>query len=88
MNMKQACEIVYGDRMQMAGQPFAPVSGLDGWCVGQKVWTSVSVGGVSKRMAQGVIVAVHSGYCDVDVMSLHGGAPWIVQQTNSALEAV
>jgi len=61
---------------------------LDGWRVGQKVWTSVSFGGVRKRMTQGVIVAVHSGYCDVDVMSLHGGAPWIVQQTNSALEAV
>ena len=59
-----------------------------GWCVGQKVWTSVSVGGARNRMAQGVIVAVHDGYCDVDIMSLHGGAPWIVKQTNSALEAV
>lgn len=54
--------------------------------VGQKVWTNISIGGISKRMAQGEIVTVHSGYCDVDIMSLHGGSPWIVQQANTSLE--
>ena len=39
-------------------------------------------------MANGKIVAIHSGYCDVDIMSLHGGAPWIVQETNSSLRIV
>ncbi len=53
---------------------------------GQKVFTTVSRGGEVVRMASGIVVGVHSGYCDVDVMSLHGGAPWIQQHSNSSLE--
>ena len=56
------------------------------FCVGQKVYTTVNVGGKTQRMAVGVIVRIHSGYCDVDVMSHHGGAPWIQQHTNTSLE--
>ena len=58
------------------------------WSYGQYVWTTVSVNGQTQRMAKGVITGIHSGYCDVDVMSLHGGAPWIQQHTNSSLEPV
>lgn len=36
----------------------------------------------------GVVTAIYSGYCDVDVMSLHGGAPWIQQHTTTSLEPV
>lgn len=53
---------------------------------GQRVWTTVSMGGRIQRMASGIVVATHDGYCDVDVMSLHGGAPWIQQHTNTSLE--
>lgn len=49
--------------------------------IGQRVWTGVYVLGKWQRMALGVIVAIHSGYYDVDVMSLHGGAPWITSHT-------
>ena len=49
------------------------------YSVGQKVWTGVWVYNEWHRMALGIIVAVHSGYYDVDIMSLHGGAPWITQ---------
>jgi len=53
--------------------------------VGQTVETSVSVCGERRPMATGKIVAVHSGYCDVDIMSLHGGNPWIIYPTNTSL---
>lgn len=56
--------------------------------IGQRVWTTVTFGKKTQRMAQGVITGMHSGYCDVDVMSLHGGAPWIQQHTNTSLEPV
>ena len=58
-----------------------------GWAfdVGQLVMTGVYIGCEWHAMAVGRIVAVHSGYCDVDVRSLHGGAPWIVQKTNTEL---
>ena len=49
--------------------------------IGQKVWTGVWVMGKWQRMAVGIITAVYSGYYDVDIMSLHGGAPWITQHT-------
>ena len=58
------------------------------WSWGQYVWTTVTVNGKTQRMAKGEIVGIHSGYCDVDVMSLHGGAPWIQQHDNSSLEPV
>lgn len=50
--------------------------------IGHKVWTGVFVGGEWVRTAMGVVVGIHSGYYDVDIMSLHGGAPWITQQTH------
>ncbi len=56
--------------------------------VGQRVWTTVMTNGVTQRMARGIVVAIHSGYCDVDVMSLHGGAPWVQQHANASLEPV
>lgn len=59
-----------------------------GTLLGKKVWTTVSAGGQTVRMAQGIVVGVHSGYCDVDVMSLHGGAPWIQKHTTTSLEVV
>ena len=49
--------------------------------IGQKVWTGVFIGSEWQRMASGIIVAVHDGYYDVDIMSLHGGAAWITQHT-------
>jgi hypothetical protein len=55
--------------------------------VGRKVRSGVWVGGTWQPMALGIIVAVHSGYCDVDIMGLHGGAPWVVQYTNTSLRA-
>lgn len=53
--------------------------------VGRRVRSGVWVGGTWQPMALGIIVAVHSGYCDVDIMGLHGGAPWVVQYTNTSL---
>jgi hypothetical protein len=58
---------------------------LDGFRVGQRVWTTICCGNLPQRMAEGVVVGLHSGYCDVDVMSLHGGAPWIQQHANHTL---
>jgi len=66
----------------------SPAPLLGDWSIGQKVWTTVSVSGETRRMAKGEITGIHSGYCDVDVMSLHGGAPWIQQHTNQSLELV
>lgn len=56
--------------------------------IGDKVNTTVSVCGIPQLMAQGIVTGVHSGYCDVDVMGLHGGAPWIQQHADSSLELV
>ena len=50
-----------------------------GWTIGEKVWTGVFVCNKWRRMSPGIITMVHSGYCDVDVMGLHGGNPWITQ---------
>ena len=46
--------------------------------IGQKVWTGVFVCGEWQRMAAGIVIEIHSGYYSVDIMSLHGGKPWIV----------
>jgi hypothetical protein len=54
---------------------------------GQKVRTGVWVGCDWHEGSPGIVVAVHDGYCDVDIMGLHGGAPWIVQYTNTSMEA-
>ncbi len=53
--------------------------------VGDKVETAVFVCGKRVPMWQGIIVRVHSGYCDVDIGSLHGAAPWIVSENTSHL---
>lgn len=53
--------------------------------VGQFVQTLVFIGAKSQPMAKGKVVAVHSGFCEVDIMSLHGGAPWVVYHPNNAL---
>lgn len=48
--------------------------------IGDKVYTTVFSLGKQQKMSLGIIVAVHSGYYDVDIMSIHGGAPWIVKE--------
>ncbi len=53
--------------------------------VGQHVWTTVSHYGKVQKMTEGIVTDVHSGYCEVDIMSLHGGAPWIVYYANKDL---
>lgn len=53
--------------------------------VGDKVHTCVFVAGVRQKMSAGIVTAIHSGWCEVDVMSLHGGAPWIRFESNSHL---
>lgn len=45
--------------------------------IGSRVMTGVFVMNQWHPMHPGIVVADHNGYCDVDVMSLHGGAPWI-----------
>ncbi len=55
---------------------------------GQKVQCGVYVCGEYRPTYTGVVTQVYSGYCDVDIMSLHGGAPWIVKQPNSHLREV
>ena len=54
--------------------------------VGQAVWTCVFACGIKQRMAKGIITEVHSGFCAVDIMSLHGGAPWITLHSYFELE--
>lgn len=53
-----------------------------GFKVGDKVYTTVSVGGETRPMAAGIITEIRSGYYMVDIMSLHGGAPWIVYESH------
>lgn len=45
--------------------------------IGELVRTGVYVCNEFVPMALGRIVSVHDGYCDVDVMGLWGGEPWI-----------
>jgi len=56
--------------------------------VGSKVETSVSVAGERRPMAIGIVVSTHDGYCKVDIMSLHGGAPWIIDADTHTLREV
>lgn len=56
--------------------------------VGDHVRTGVYVLGEYRPMEDGYIVATHSGYCDVDVMSHHGGAPWIKKIEHTCLRKV
>lgn len=66
----------------------AAVTSVSPFRVGQRVWTTVTVAGTIRRMAMGIVVGIQSGYCDVDVMSLHGGAPWIQKHSDTSLEAI
>ena len=54
--------------------------------LGDKVITGVYISTKFQPMASGIIVGVHGGYCDVDTMSLHGGAPWIIQYRNTHMK--
>jgi hypothetical protein len=56
--------------------------------IGDLVETAVYV--LNKRipMSKGIVVAIHPGYCEVDIMSLHGGAPWIIQETTFNLRVI
>ena len=56
--------------------------------VGDMVETCVFVLGERIPMAHGRVVAIHGGYCDVDVMSHHGGRPWIRQEMTHNLRIV
>lgn len=50
--------------------------------IGSHVWTGVHVCGKWQRMAQGIVTEWCNGYWKVDVMSLHGGAPWITNHVH------
>lgn len=52
---------------------------------GQKVQCGVYVCGEYRPTYIGVVTRVCSGYCEVDIMGLHGGAPWVIKKTNSEL---
>lgn len=55
--------------------------------VGDRVRTGVSVCGEWQPMAEGIVkwVSADGSIADVDVMSLHGGAPWIRTEATSSL---
>jgi hypothetical protein len=55
--------------------------------VGDIVTTGVYVLGEWKEMQQGVVVSQSSdgSVSDIDVMSLHGGQPWIRKEATSHL---
>ncbi len=50
--------------------------------IGQMVWTGVHVCGEWHRMAKGRVVRQDGNIYHVDVMSHHGGAPWVRMETH------
>jgi len=56
--------------------------------IGDLVETGVYIFGERIPMSKGRITSIHSGYCKVDIMSLHGGAPWIVDENIWSLKKV
>jgi len=56
--------------------------------IGDMVQTGVFVLNEWVPMASGRIVDDHGGYFDVDVMSHHGGAPWVTQHTYAQVRPV
>ena len=54
---------------------------------GDIVETAVYVGCVRKPTGTGRVVAVHSGYCDVDHCYPHG-MPWIYAEITSTLRRI
>jgi hypothetical protein len=56
---------------------------------GKTVYTTVSVCGERKRVSPGLVVSdTGNGCCDVDIMSLHGGRPWIQTHDKASLDVV
>ena len=55
--------------------------------IGDIVETVVFVCGERIPMGRGKVVAVHSGYCDVDHCWPYG-APWIYAETNVSLKKI
>ena len=55
--------------------------------IGDIVETSVYVGTERIPMGHGRIVAIHSGYCDVDHCYPYG-RPWIYAETNTSLRKI
>ena len=49
--------------------------------IGDHVQCGVYVCNEFRATSRGIIVSLHSGYAEVDIGSLHGCAPWILQQT-------
>jgi hypothetical protein len=55
--------------------------------VGDMVETAVFVGTERRPTGRGIVIAVHSGYCDVDHCYPYG-APWIYAETTSWLRKI
>ena len=55
--------------------------------VGDTVETAVYVCGERRPMGCGLVVCVHSGYCDVDHCYPYG-SPWIYGETTSSLRKI
>ena len=55
--------------------------------IGDMVETAVYVGTERRSMGRGRVVAVHSGYCDVDHCYPYG-APWIYAETTNTLRKI
>lgn len=53
--------------------------------VGSRVRSHVFVLGKRVPMHCGTVVTDYGDTCDVDRMSLHGGAPWVVREAKSDL---
>lgn len=60
-----------------------------GSLVGKRVERCVYVLGERIAMGHGIVTRqVNSGVVEVDIMSLHGGAPWLVLEQESHLQVV
>ena len=53
--------------------------------IGQHVWVIKSVSGKVLKRTEGIVMDIHSGFSEVDIKSVHGGAPLIVPYSNSDL---
>ena len=61
------------------------MSGYRPFRVGDRVRTGVYVGDEYRPLSDGIVTAVHSGYCAVDVMGFRGGAVWTQLYANNEL---
>lgn len=48
--------------------------------IGDKVETCVFSGSERISMFMGIVISIKDQIAEVDIMSLHGGAPWIVYE--------